>query len=373
MKLLAHSVVLIFLSVATWASASIIPGDENWPTNYPEWWYNAGNPASSVIDVTQPILNQNNNAPLVTGQLKNVAVQARDELDSVLISVGGAGTEIDTLVNSFTTVDPSNLSPANIGQLKNVSSKYFDRLAEVGFAPGMPGWPVDLILDEGVGDNSPLYPWLNDVAAANAAPANLGQLKHLFSWNIREYASLDSDTDNLPDWWELYWFQTLTQTASDDTDGDGQSNAQEYTLGTNSIENTSKVEFKLGSEGLLLDGDLIQFVGYGGKAIAPSLSIASGSRFIGWDKSFHDVTGSIIITAQYESLTQDHLSAFADRDGDRLANQTEVEVGSSSSVVDTMTTLFGTNAKLGGDLAITLIGHGTFTFDEVATESTLRN
>ena len=175
MKTLSHSIFISFLATASWLSATIAPGDPEWPSAYPEWWYNADNPASGLIDATQPVLNEENDAPLAIGQLKHMAAEAGDELDRVLAPVGGAGPEIDALVDSFTTVSPENLSPANVGQLKNVSSKFFDRFAEVGFEPGDPGWPAGLILDEGAGDNSLLYPWLDDVTVENAAPTSIGQ------------------------------------------------------------------------------------------------------------------------------------------------------------------------------------------------------
>jgi len=193
--------------ITAWASATIAPDDPDWPNTYPEWWYNADNPANGVIDATRPVLNTDNDSPLAVGQLKNVASEARDELDSALAPVGGAGSEIDTLVDSFTTVSPENLSPANIGQLKNVSSKFFDRFAEVGFAPGSTGWPTGLTLDEGGADNSPQYPWLDNITAENASPASIGQAKHLFSWDLNEYVDFETDTDgdNLPDFWETYY------------------------------------------------------------------------------------------------------------------------------------------------------------------------
>ena len=63
--------------------------------------------------------------------------------------------------------------------------------------------------------------------------------------------------------------------------------------------------------------------------------------------------------------------AFGDLEGDHLANQTESNSGSSPSTVDTATTLEGTNTRAGGDLAITLIGRGTFTISETASASPL--
>ena len=170
-----------------WLCADITPGDPGWPGSYPDWWYNAGNPGASVVKVNEAELNRNNNALLVIGQLKHIASQARDELQTQLSSVGGAGTEIDTLVSSFTTVDPRNLSPANIGQLKAVSAPFYKRFAQVGFTPAATaGWPagMELIDTSGATDNSPLYPWLDDVTPGNAAIASIGQAKNLFSFDL---------------------------------------------------------------------------------------------------------------------------------------------------------------------------------------------
>jgi len=54
------------------------------------------------------------------------------------------------------------------------------------------------------------------------------------------YSILDSDTDGLPDWWEVYYFSTsyesaLRESGSDDSDGDGWTNLQEY---ANSLDPT---------------------------------------------------------------------------------------------------------------------------------------
>jgi hypothetical protein len=43
---------------------------------------------------------------------------------------------------------------------------------------------------------------------------------------------LDSDSDSLPDWWEVKYFTDLSQTASDDYDGDKYDNLEEYAKGT---------------------------------------------------------------------------------------------------------------------------------------------
>lgn len=42
------------------------------------------------------------------------------------------------------------------------------------------------------------------------------------------YSILDSDSDGLPDWWEMWYFISLDETGSGDSDEDGWTNLQEY-------------------------------------------------------------------------------------------------------------------------------------------------
>jgi len=46
----------------------------------------------------------------------------------------------------------------------------------------------------------------------------------------------DSDSDGLPDGWELYHFGNLDQDGSDDADNDGSTNAEELAAGTNPVD-----------------------------------------------------------------------------------------------------------------------------------------
>jgi len=46
-------------------------------------------------------------------------------------------------------------------------------------------------------------------------------------------ADPDTDSDGLPDWWEMKWFSSLNYGPGDDPDGDGLTNLQEYQYGTN--------------------------------------------------------------------------------------------------------------------------------------------
>jgi hypothetical protein len=48
--------------------------------------------------------------------------------------------------------------------------------------------------------------------------------------SIKTGRALDTDNDGLPDWWEIAFFGSLLKSGSDDLDGDGLTNAQEYQI-----------------------------------------------------------------------------------------------------------------------------------------------
>lgn len=54
------------------------------------------------------------------------------------------------------------------------------------------------------------------------------------------YAILDSDVDGLPDWWEMWYFVSLGESASDDYEGDGWTNLQEYANGLDPTEEDAR-------------------------------------------------------------------------------------------------------------------------------------
>ena len=66
------------------------------------------------------------------------------------------------------------------------------------------------------------------INAENLRPANIGQAKQLWSWDLSAWAGEDTDADALPDWWERYWFGDVSGVATDDRDGDGLSDQVEY-------------------------------------------------------------------------------------------------------------------------------------------------
>lgn len=50
------------------------------------------------------------------------------------------------------------------------------------------------------------------------------------------YSVPDSDVDGMPDWWEVKYFRSLDATASEDPDGDGYTNLEEYVRLTSPLE-----------------------------------------------------------------------------------------------------------------------------------------
>jgi hypothetical protein len=54
---------------------------------------------------------------------------------------------------------------------------------------------------------------------------------------IFSVGDVDSDSDGLPDWWEIQYFGNLSQTASGDPDGDSLTNLQEFQQGRNPTKN----------------------------------------------------------------------------------------------------------------------------------------
>ncbi|MEM7790092.1 MAG: nidogen-like domain-containing protein [Verrucomicrobiota bacterium] len=237
MKYLSRGLTVGLFVAVGWLCADIAPGDPGWPQSYPDWWYNAADPANGIIDATRPILNQNNDAVLNQGQLWNMADIGIQELDEQLGPVGGAGFTIDDFRDPTKT--PSYYSPAAIGQLKYVVSKFYDRFAAIGYQPGSVGWNANIVLDEGAGDNSLLYPWKDDQTPENMSIALIGQAKHTFAWDLNEWTNADTENsgtgDGIPDYWELYWFGDLSAVSEGDNDGDRVINSNEFLYGTNPL------------------------------------------------------------------------------------------------------------------------------------------
>lgn len=183
----------------------------------PAWWTDSAH-STNFIDTGAA---SNNYAPLNVGQLKNVAARAKTYLDNQLASVGGAGPTINAMVANLTTNATLNYQPANLGQVKAVAKPFYDRLIAVGY-----NTTSNLISREYPGNYTGSYPWDPSTPPnQNYSPANLGQLKMVFSFDLNSFvitANLDSNSDGFRDVWQVYESGgTLSNlTTSSDTDGD---------------------------------------------------------------------------------------------------------------------------------------------------------
>ena len=283
----------------------------------PDWWT-----GYSLIDGAA---EAQDDAVATIGQAKHAVQKAYQYLEAELAVVGGAGTEVTALYNDYCTstpADPGNdLQALTIGQLKYLAKPFYDRLNNA---------PVLHDTSTMNPASTDIYPWTVDQADdEDLSLASLGQLKFVFSFDLSGWEFEDTDQDGMEDSWEIAHFGSLEVQANGDPDADGISNLDEFLYG-------------LDPSNLDTDGDGLED---------------------GWE-----------VSHGYSASTNEGLAgAFGDSEGDRLANRTENEIGSSSSTVDTAATLSDTSTQPGGDLAITLIGRGAFTVDETETTSLLSN
>ncbi len=199
----------------------------------PSWWSND----VAATRILQGNGVADNYAPANLGQLKWVAAQAKKHLDAELSAIGGAGPTINDLVASFTPFGghtpesrAANYAPANLGQLKAVAKPFYDRLISIGYDT------QQNLIDHGATGWSFEYPWNPATAVAeNYAPANLGQLKWVFSFSVDGYDTdyIDADEDGMFDWWEVTnGLNPYDDDAFADEDGDGWANWDEHYWGS---------------------------------------------------------------------------------------------------------------------------------------------
>ena len=180
---LFEQLLVLPVAVGMLAAANADEADEADETNEsneikgakePVWWQHP------EYQLKSPGARENNYGVLNLGQLKNMAAACALEFEQSL--PGGAGPEILSMIRKW--LDPKNKTNnhvvTNTGQLKNVAKMFYDRLIEEGYAKD--------------------YPWSKSKKKPNHfAVALVGQLKHLFDFDIEE----DSDFDGLADMWEM--------------------------------------------------------------------------------------------------------------------------------------------------------------------------
>jgi len=196
----------------------------------PAWWTQ---PTTSIWSAGA--VNTENNAAINLGQLKHVTTQAKAYLDQALAPLG-AGPDVNAL---FPFTQDDNYAPANIGQLKNVSSKFYARLFQLGFdvRSGLVTNGVDNAIFSA--QTPPWMPWdITAPATENAAIANIGQLKLVFSFDIATWASADANANGIPDWLEAY---AATLPSGQDVNGDGLSDTYQLLTGSDPASTASAV------------------------------------------------------------------------------------------------------------------------------------
>ncbi|MDX2109955.1 MAG: chitobiase/beta-hexosaminidase C-terminal domain-containing protein [Verrucomicrobiota bacterium] len=154
----------------------------NWVTSEslaaaPAWWF-----MKSVIadgsDQLDPQVIESNYAPANLGQAKNMAYQAFHYMETM--KPGSTGTAIRQMVESFSTIPEDNYAPLLLGQLKALSAPFYNRFKELNYSVLGP-----IVNGQG-------YPWgENTPVAENYHPANIGQVKYVFSFDLSAWAADD--------------------------------------------------------------------------------------------------------------------------------------------------------------------------------------
>ena len=178
----------VLLPLAIWSMGGLlpttlaapVPADK--PTGFPAWWFERDvipriNPA-----ITTPLWASNHYLPsddfamVNEGQFKTIVKAAVDELNLRLPDVAdsagvsdGAGRALNELVAKWAAaplpgVSRQDYAVVNLGQVKAVADLFYDRLIDTDY------YMAD--------------PWTGYGTADDFAAVNLGQLKHLFSFDV---------------------------------------------------------------------------------------------------------------------------------------------------------------------------------------------
>ena len=166
-------------------------------SNVPQWWndYDVGPDSSAQSDAAKI---DDNYQPALLGQAKYLAYQAWQSMEAK--EKGSAGEAIKQMVKGFSTVEEDNYQILLLGQLKALALPFYEKFQERGY--DVTTFDIDVI--------SPAYPfpWIDPSSPGydvdlNYQPANIGQLKYLFSfglenWGLKPSFTLDTPVDGNP-------------------------------------------------------------------------------------------------------------------------------------------------------------------------------
>ncbi|GHC07154.1 thrombospondin type 3 repeat-containing protein [Cerasicoccus arenae] len=290
---------LLYLPLLLLCAVSLL----NAGPTYPAWWLSEGVVASQPPPALgEPGYNQatydawmaDNYAVANLGQAKNLARAAYNTMDAA--ESGSAGTVIHDMVTAFSEDAEVNNGALNLGQLKAISAPFYDRMHDEGFS---------VALADGTIIASGGYPWNPATPVSeNYALANLGQLKHAFSFNLTNWRPPigDVDGDGLPDDWEgVIITGGLTDQngdnvvdifdvqPDDDFDNDGLSNLEEFLVGTDPTVPGISLDYEEDFEGY--SSGILPSLQDWSTTGSPSLEIIGSGGANGTDQCFQ-VTGS---------------------------------------------------------------------------------
>ncbi|MBC2592659.1 hypothetical protein H5P28_00135 [Ruficoccus amylovorans] len=228
-------------------------------------------------------MKRSNYAPANLGQAKNMANAAYLEMESK--GEGSTGSEVASMVANFSQDPGINYAPLNLGQLKALAKPFYDVMHSAeGFT---------IVLADGTVIQEQEYPWNPTMPLSeNYAPANLGQLKYVFSFSLADWpSSSDRDGDGMDDEWEqLIISAGITDqngdgvidvadvTAGGDFDQDGLTNKEEFLAGTNPDYEGPYIGYENGYKDLYDGFDYASFDNSNGWLWTESLLFSMGNE-----------------------------------------------------------------------------------------------